>query len=222
MALPQQVGPHTATMAAVVERAAPALKSLLNHPWERGQAGLGSSAIWWIALGAAMLVFSAFPIANLVFGYSTKDYGLWYQVGLGIRQGFDIYPRPESRRLFPFMYPPSAAAMLAWVSMLGRTGSLLALVIVNSAAWLASIGTFGLPGRETRDATSPAGRHCPVAFHHCPGAQHLSARSAQSLAAGSNPGRVRLPEARTICCGGCAAWPLLRPSRRFRSWPSAT
>ena len=37
------------------------------------------------------------------------------------------------------MYPPSAAAMLAWISMLGRTGSLLALVIVNSAAWLASI-----------------------------------------------------------------------------------
>ncbi len=95
--------------------------------------------IWWIALGAAMLAFSAFPIANLVFGYSTKDYGLWYQVGLGVRQGLDIYPPPESHRLFPFMYPPSAAAMLAWVSMLGRTGSLLALVIVNSAAWLASI-----------------------------------------------------------------------------------
>ena len=69
----------------------------------------------------------------------TKDYGLWYQVGLAVRQGLDVYPRPESGRLFPFMYPPSAAAMLAWVSMLGRTGSLLALVIVNSAAWLASI-----------------------------------------------------------------------------------
>ena len=94
---------------------------------------------WWLALGAAMLVFSAFPIANLVFGFSTKDYGLWYQVGLAVRQGFDIYPRPETHRLFPFMYPPSAAAMLAWVSMLGRTGSLLALVIVNSGAWLASI-----------------------------------------------------------------------------------
>jgi alpha-1,2-mannosyltransferase len=94
---------------------------------------------WWLALGCAMLVFSAFPVANLVLGYSTKDYGLWYQVGLAIRQGLDIYPRPESHRLFPFMYPPSAAAMLAWLSMLGRTGSLLALLVVNSAAWLASI-----------------------------------------------------------------------------------
>ena len=90
-------------------------------------------------LGGAMLVFSAFPIANLVLGFPTKDYGLWYQVGLAVRQGLDVYPRPETGRLFPFMYPPSAAAMLAWVSMLGRTGSLLALVLVNSAAWLASI-----------------------------------------------------------------------------------
>ena len=96
-----------------------------------------------------MLVFSAFPIANLFFGFSTKDYGLWYQVGLAVRQGLDIYPRPETSRLFPFMYPPSAAAMLAWVSMLGRTGSLLALVIVNSGAWLASIAAFGLPGGQT-------------------------------------------------------------------------
>jgi hypothetical protein len=86
-----------------------------------------------------MLVFSAFPIANLALGYATKDYGLWYQVGRAVRLGLDVYPRPETRRLFPFMYPPSAAAMLAWVSMLGRTGSLLALVFVNSAAWLASI-----------------------------------------------------------------------------------
>jgi hypothetical protein len=94
---------------------------------------------WWLALGCTMVVFSAFPIANLILGFSTKDYGLWYQVGLAVRQGLDIYPRPESHRLFPFMYPPSAAAMLAWLSMLGRTGSLLALVVVNSAAWLASI-----------------------------------------------------------------------------------
>jgi hypothetical protein len=86
-----------------------------------------------------MLVFSTFPIANLFLGFSTKDYGLWYQVGLAVRQGLDVYPRPESGRLFPFMYPPSAAAMLAWVSMLGPTASLLALVLVNSAAWVVCV-----------------------------------------------------------------------------------
>jgi len=94
---------------------------------------------WWILIGT-MLVFSAFPIANLFLGLSTKDYGLWYQVGLAVRQGLDVYPRPETGRLFPFMYPPSAAAMLAWVSLLGSTGTLLVLVLLNSVSWAACIG----------------------------------------------------------------------------------
>jgi hypothetical protein len=95
--------------------------------------------VWWVGLGGAMLVFSAFPIVNQFLGLSTKDYGLWYQVGLAVRQGLDIYPRPETGRLFPFMYPPSAAAMLAWISLLGSIGSLLALLLANSAAWLVCI-----------------------------------------------------------------------------------
>ena len=94
---------------------------------------------WWVALVGTMLVFSAFPIVNQLLGLSTKDYGLWYHVGLAVRQGLDVYPRPETGRLFPFMYPPSAAAMLAWISTLGHTGLLLALVLVNSAAWLVCI-----------------------------------------------------------------------------------
>ncbi len=94
---------------------------------------------WWGALLATMVIFSAVPIANLILGWSTKDYGLWYQVGLAVRQGLDIYPRPETGRLFPFMYPPSAAAMLAWVSMLGPYGALLAMVLANSLSWLACI-----------------------------------------------------------------------------------
>ena len=94
---------------------------------------------WWVGLVGAMLVFSAFPLVNLFLGLSTKDYGLWYQVGLAVRQGLDIYPRPETGRLFPFMYPPSAAAMLAWVSLLGPIGSLLTLLLVNSAAWVVCI-----------------------------------------------------------------------------------
>ncbi len=85
-------------------------------------------------------MFSAFPIVNLYQGYSTKDYGLWYQVGLATRQGLDIYPRPETNRLFPFMYPPAAAAILAWVSLLGPFGSMLTLVSINSLAWAVCIG----------------------------------------------------------------------------------
>jgi hypothetical protein len=105
----------------------------------RSSAGIRVERYWWIAAGSAMVMFSAFPLANLWLGLSTKDYGLWYQVGLAVRQGLDIYPRPETGRLFPFMYPPAAAAMLAWVSLLGPVGSLLALVLANSVAWVACI-----------------------------------------------------------------------------------
>ena len=101
--------------------------------WSRLESG------WWLALIGTMLFFSVVPIANLLLGLSTKDYGLWYQVGLAVRQGLDVYPRPESGRLFPFMYPPSAAAMLGFVSVLGPIGTLIALVLVNSVSWLACI-----------------------------------------------------------------------------------
>ncbi len=94
---------------------------------------------WWVVLGLLVVVFSAFPIANMLLGYPTKDYGLWYQVGIAVRRGFDIYPRPETKRLFPFMYPPSAAAMLGVASYLGSVGSLLLLVAISSASWVASI-----------------------------------------------------------------------------------
>ena len=77
--------------------------------------------IWWVVLVGAMATFSAFPLANLILGLPTKDYGLWYQVGLAVRHGLDVYPRPETGRLFPFMYPPSAAVMLGWLSMLVRS-----------------------------------------------------------------------------------------------------
>ncbi len=112
----------------------PSADEIAETPWISR-----SLPAWWIVLGLLMLVFSAFPIANLLLGLSTKDYGLWYQVGIAVRRGFDIYPRPETKRLFPFMYPPSAAAMLGVVSYLGSVGTLLVLVAINSAAWLVSI-----------------------------------------------------------------------------------
>jgi hypothetical protein len=77
---------------------------------------------WWLGLVVTMGIFSAIPIVNMALGLATKDYGLWYQVGLAEQQGLDIYPRPETGRLFPFMYPPSAAAMLGLLSRLAPPG----------------------------------------------------------------------------------------------------
>ena len=53
-----------------------------------------------------MVVFSAIPLTIDLLGKPNKDYSLWYQVGVVIRQGTDIYPDPATGRLFPFMYPP--------------------------------------------------------------------------------------------------------------------
>jgi alpha-1,2-mannosyltransferase len=111
---------------------------------------------WWKAFLGAILVFSAVPLINLLLDFSTKDYELWYKTGVAERQGLDIYPRPESNRLFPFMYPPSAAAMLAPLSLLGPTGTLLALVLATSASWLASIAL------SIRLAVGPGGRRHPL------------------------------------------------------------
>jgi len=131
---------------------------------DRGLPGRNESSAWWARLErgwwkaflGAILVFSAVPLINQLLGLSTKDYGLWYQTGLAVRQGLDIYPRPETGRLFPFMYPPSAAAMLAPLSLLGPTGTLLVLVLATSASWLASIAL------SIRLAASPGARRHPL------------------------------------------------------------
>ncbi len=90
----------------------------------------------WL-FGAVLLVFAAIPIANALLGESIKDYELWHATGQQILHGEQIYPQGETK--FPFMYPPSAALLLAPVSLLGKTGVVVALVLVTAAAWFASI-----------------------------------------------------------------------------------
>jgi hypothetical protein len=87
-----------------------------------------------------MAVFSAIPLSIGFSGRPNKDYSLWYQVGVALRQGLDIYPDPGTGRLFPFMYPPSAAAMLGFVSLLGRHGTTIVLILAHSVAWAGAIG----------------------------------------------------------------------------------
>lgn len=86
---------------------------------------------------AVLLVFAAIPIANALLGESIKDYELWHDTGQRVLHGEQIYPKRNQK--FPFMYPPTAAVLLAPVSMLGKTGVVVALVLLNAAAWTASI-----------------------------------------------------------------------------------
>lgn len=69
-----------------------------------------------------------------------KDYPLWYFVGRTVvedatlreRTGADwpLYPT-DPDQTFPFMYPPFAAVCLGALSLLGPTGMLVALILLN-------------------------------------------------------------------------------------------
>ena len=111
-----------------------------RHMSERLVARLDNARAFRMMLwlfGALLLVFAAIPIANALLGESIKDYELWHDTGRQILRGERIYPVRAHK--FPFMYPPTAALLLAPISLLGKTGVVVTLVLVTAAAWLASI-----------------------------------------------------------------------------------
>ncbi len=91
-----------------------------------------------IGLIILMIAFSVAPIVNTFRTGMKKDYPLWYSIGRIVLDGGEIYPT-EPGKLFPFMYPPSCASMLAIGSLVGEKAFVIGLVLINSAAWLACI-----------------------------------------------------------------------------------
>ncbi|MFN2623302.1 MAG: glycosyltransferase family 87 protein [Chthoniobacterales bacterium] len=91
--------------------------------------------LWIFAL--IVVVFVAVPILHSVRGHSTKDYWVWYQTGQTVLQGGEIYP--DRWHKFPFMYPPPCALFLAPIAALGQTGLVIALALLNAAAWIWAI-----------------------------------------------------------------------------------
>jgi Glycosyltransferase family 87 len=93
----------------------------------------------WLLFGLAATIigFSVAPLLNDSLNRGNKDYSLWYYVGRAVSQGSEIYPKDG--QVFPFMYPPSAAAMLAIASQVGPRPFVLLLVALNTVAWVAAI-----------------------------------------------------------------------------------
>lgn len=85
-----------------------------------------------------LFVFALVPLRHCLSGHSIKDYIVWYQTGQLVLHGQEIYPDSLVQK-FDFMYPPPCALFLAPVSWLGQFGLILVLVVINSAAWIASI-----------------------------------------------------------------------------------
>ncbi len=102
--------------------------------WLNSRTGFRLLVVLFILLTT---VFSIVPLVNLAAGRGAKDYKLWFSTGQTVLHGGAIYP-PRGQR-FPFMYPPTAAEMLAPLSLLGQAGLIAALVLVNSLAWWACI-----------------------------------------------------------------------------------
>ncbi len=102
------------------------------------------------ALVATMIGFSVAPLVNDQVGRLNKDYVLWFATGRAVAAGLPIYPRDG--RVFPFMYPPAAAAMLAILSFLGSKLFLITLLLIHSLAWAANIALslYLVSGRVAR------------------------------------------------------------------------
>jgi Glycosyltransferase family 87 len=95
-------------------------------------------AYWMIAIAfiATAIVFSIAPLRNAYHG-KYKDYELWGQTGRIVLDGGELYP--TDGRPFPFMYPPTAAVILAVLWPLGSMGLIALFSLVNTAAWLGSV-----------------------------------------------------------------------------------
>ena len=89
-----------------------------------------------IALVVAMALFSVFPLANVLVDRFAMDYDVWYTTAQDYLNHRPIYPNGIE---LPFIYPPSAAAMLTLPATLGKRALVLLLLFSNSLAWLASV-----------------------------------------------------------------------------------
>ena len=77
------------------------------------------------------------PLVNRFEGASNKDYPLWYATGQKFVHGEPLYPTDGS--VFPFMYPPFSGFALGVLSLLGPTGMVVALVLLNAFSLFAAV-----------------------------------------------------------------------------------
>jgi len=87
------------------------------------------------AIMVAAVLFAVFPAANFLSGRFAMDYDLWYFTAENFLHHRPIYPADTQ---LSFIYPPSAAAMLASLAALGRPAFILVPLALNTVSWIAS------------------------------------------------------------------------------------
>ena len=93
-----------------------------------------------LMLGVFVPVCLAFVIPPLVNTQNTprncKDYDLWFAVGQNVVQGKALYPEAGSSVEYEYTYPPTLALfVLAPLSVLGYSGFIATLILINALAW---------------------------------------------------------------------------------------
>jgi hypothetical protein len=105
--------------------------------------------VWFIATA---ITFTVIPFIRFLRSGTDMDYRTWYQAGQTVLHGGEIYPHGQ---IFPFMYPPTCALMLAVPAFFGKAVLILILSSVNTVAWLLCIWFTSVLISEKRIQNSP-------------------------------------------------------------------
>jgi hypothetical protein len=92
----------------------------------------------WIVI---MVGFSFPPIYNFFKpNHETlnKDYDIWYDAGRAICEGTPLYVLDPNHE-FPYLYPPTAAVVLAPLTVFGKLPFIVILEVLNSLSWIGSV-----------------------------------------------------------------------------------
>ncbi len=87
----------------------------------------------WL-FGILAIAFSVAPLVNEFRRVPNKDYDLWHLTGRIASAGSVIYP--DNGKPFPFMYPPSCAAMLALITGVEKLWMVAGLLAITTLSWL--------------------------------------------------------------------------------------
>jgi hypothetical protein len=101
---------------------------------------------------ATALTFTLIPFIRFLRTGTDMDYRTWYEAGQMVLRTDEIYPRGQ---LFPFMYPPMCALMLAVPTVFGKAALILILSSINTVAWLLCIWFTSALVSEKRFQNSP-------------------------------------------------------------------
>jgi len=82
------------------------------------------------------ITFTLIPFIRFLRTGTDMDYRTWYHAGQTVLRGDKIYPRGQ---IFPFMYPPTCALILAVPAFFGKAMLILILSLANTMAWLLCI-----------------------------------------------------------------------------------